>query len=202
MKKFFLFILVLNYFTISYAQYWNEYYGLWDWMRNDERLATEQTKDDAYLAPSNKLVGKKWYLTNGNAVECLTFNQNGTGSDFLENVTYNSIVVQETIPIQWKRKGLDLTLTYLFGSATIRPTQSSIAQLSLRKQDEIKQSYVDMEKKERQKGTQTFTYKIEKLEDDIICIEGLGCFVTQSKADELIKRRAAERKRRELNSQY
>ncbi len=203
MKKFFLLFLVLHSFTISYAQY--TYLG--NYFTWEEYQATEQTEDDAYVAPSNKLVGKKWYkIDNGPDDICLIFNQNGTGSQIEQFDSYKfgdqPLVFKCTVPFQWKRKGLDLTITRLWGSVTYQITQSSSAQYSLRKQDEIKQYIANLKENVKKKGSSTVTYKILKFTDDILRTRSWN-FVTQSKAEELLKRKSdEERQRRELNSQY
>lgn len=191
MKKIFLLFLVLNSFTISYAQYVISK----DLLTDAEKEVTEQTKDDAYVAPSSKLVGKKWYSLRQGVEAYYIFNQNGTGS-LVKQYVYpkhrfgpHPIKVTETIPIQWKRRGLDLTISFLYGSTTIRVLQSSVAQYSLRVQDEIKTAFGKDEKNIRQQGTETGTTKILKFTNDILITESMWC-VTQSKAEELLKRSA------------
>lgn len=191
MKNFFLLFLVLNSFTISYAQYVISK----DLLTDAEKEVTEQTKDDAYVAPSSKLIGKKWYILKGDYEAYYILNQNGTGSQVVQLVYPENrfgphpIKVTATTPIQWKRRGLDLTISFLYGSMTDRVLQSSLAQYSLRLQDEIKTAFVESEKNMRQKGTKTFTYKILKFTNDILITDGFWC-VTQSKAEELLKRSA------------
>ncbi len=191
MKKFFLLFLVLNSFTISYAQYVISK----DLLTDAEKEVTEQTKDDAYVAPSSKLVGKKWYMLDQDFEAYMILNQNGTGSFVIQQeVSENRfgphpIKVISTIPIQWKRRGLNLTHTNLRGSMTMRVTQSSLAQYSLRLQDEIKTAIAESEKKLRQKGTGTGNTKILKLTNDILITDDTW-YVTQSKAEELLKRKA------------
>jgi hypothetical protein len=191
MKKFFLLFLVLNSFTISYAQYIIPK----DLLTDAEKEVTEQTKDDAYVAPSSKLIGKKWYALDPDLEAYYILNQNGTGSLVMQQVYPKNrfgphpIKITSTIPIQWKRRGLDLTISNLYGSTTVRVLQSSLAQYSLRVQDEIKTAFVEAEKKMRQNGTKTYTNKILKFTNDILITDG-AWYVTQSKAEELLKRKA------------
>lgn len=165
MKRFVVFLLTMCSFTLAHAQEWwaNPY------LTEDEKRIDDKTKDDAYLAPTSKLVGKKWY--QGEA-RYYIYNSNGTGEyvtmkyNFHNDVKY---IVFFTTPIRWKRNKSIMDITWLGKLQTIKPDASTISKFSLRVQDEIKRELAKMQIEERNKSnTDNEEWEIVKLTNDFL----------------------------------
>lgn len=173
MKRFLLLFLALFSSYLSYAQWWAEAY-----MTEEEKRIDNKTKDDAYSAPNNTFVGKKWYKDE---YDYYIFNSNGTGAHVevfigkFEDVTYDRII---TKVFSWKRNKSRMTLTWQFEQFTVKPDVASISKLSPRVQDEIKRINATTQssyRKDLLNGTyyrhkRTIEYHIDKLTSDIMLL--------------------------------
>lgn len=164
MKRLVFLLLTMCSFTLSQAQWWADPY-----LTVEEKRVDDKTKDDAYLAPNSKLVGKKWF---GNAYVYLIFNSNGTGErvqikeDHYNNTSYYVIF---TKPITWKRNKSIMNITWLEKQLIIKPDASAMSKFSPRVQDEIKRKYAQMQIEERNKyRNSTQELEITKLTNDFL----------------------------------
>lgn len=103
---------------------------------------TEKSKDDAYDAPSSKMIGtwsgggETWIFNANGTCENLSFARSGYGAE-----TKNGISFEISSKYSWKKKGNTLTLTKVAGGVTAkvsRASQNDYNNLSARKKEEIK----------------------------------------------------------------
>lgn len=190
MKRFVLFLLAMCSFTFSYSQL------VEDLLTPEEKEYTEKTKDDAFLAPMSKLVGKKWYLYTW---RYLIFNQNGTGVQVStiddDDYTY-PIKAIKTITFRWKRNGVDMKHLMTPKLWVYQPVESSLSKLSPREKAKVKKDYAEWQTKDRNKdyddAGKWYEDEIYKLTNDILILRWGGdqtlYFVTKKKLDEIMAR--------------
>ena len=183
-KTLFLVCFLLFSTTASYAQ--SQY------LTDDEKEVTEKDLDNAFVAPSSKFVGKKWYIDK---FTYWVFNANGTLKQvriFCDDDYGEDIDVTRTTSGRWKRDKQYLNITILAKTDTYTPNPSDLKKFSLRKQDEIKRDWANEQKIRRQKADAHQVWEILKLTNDYIIINGEGriYFYSQRMLDELDKRGA------------
>lgn len=185
MKRLFLLLLTMCSFTFSYSQ------STKDLMTPEEKEYSEKTKDDAYLAPMSKLVGKKWYLDS--STYCI-FNQNGTGAfvaEYDDNDYSHPIKYINKVPFKWKRNGVELLFMFTPKLNVYQPVESSLSQLSPREKAKVKKNYAEWQTKERNKEYSDegkwYEYEICKLTNDIFIFDfdGITYSVTKKKYNEM-----------------
>lgn len=190
MKRFVLFLLAMCSFTFSYSQL------VMDLLTPEEKEYTEKTKDDAFLAPMSKLVGKKWYLYTW---RYFIFNQNGTGAQVStiddDDYTY-PIKAIKTNTWRWKRNGVDMKHLMTPKLWVYQPVESSLSKLSPREKAKVKKDYAEWQTKDRNKdyddAGKWYEDEIYKLTNDILIIRWGGdqtlYLVTKKKLDEIMAR--------------
>ena len=185
-KALFLVCFMLFSTTVSYAQ--SKY------LTDDEKEVTEKDLDNAFVAPSSKFVGKKWYSSK---YEYMVFNANGTCKQvgiYSDDDYSEHIDVTRTTSGRWKRDKQYLNITILAKTDTYTPNPSDLKKFSLRKQDEIKRDWANVQKKNREKADAHQVWEILKLNNDYIILnvkgEGRIYFYSQKMLDELHKRAA------------
>ena len=189
MKRFVLFLLAMCSFTFSYSQL------VKDLLTPEEKEYTEKTKDDAFLAPMSKLVGKKWYV---NPWKYFIFNQNGTGA-MVETIDDNDY----TYPIEsikkytfrWKRNGVDMKHLLTMKLWVYQPVESSLSKLSPREKAKVKKDYAEWQTRDRNKdysdAGKWYEDEIYKLTNDILILrfgDETKYLVTKKKLDEIMAR--------------
>ena len=193
MKRFVLFLLAMRSFTFSYSQL------VEDLLTPEEKEYTEKTKDDAFLAPMSKLVGKKWYITT---FRYYIFNQNGTGAQVEElndkEYTYPIKAIKK-ITLRWKRNGVDMKHLWTPKLLVYQPVESSLSKLSPREKAKVKKDYAEWQTRDRNKDYSNagkwYEDEIYKLTNDILILrmgfakdDGTLYLVTKKKLDEIMAR--------------
>ena len=190
MKRFVLFLLAMCSFTFSYSQI------VEDLLTPEEKEYNEKTKDDAFLAPMSKLVGKKWYI---NASDYFIFIQNGTGarvSNINDNDYTYPIKAIKTRTLRWKRNGVDMKHLWTPKLFVYQPVESSLSKLSPREKAKVKKEYAEWQTRDRNKdygdAGKWYEDEIYKLTNDILILRWSGdetlYFVTKKKLDEIMAR--------------
>ena len=178
-------------FTFSYSQL------VKDLLTPEEKEYNEKTKDDAFLAPMSKLVGKKWYV---NASSYFIFNQNGTGARVYNidnnNYTY-PIKAIKTFTFRWKRNGVDMKHLMTPKLWVYQPVESSLSKLSPREKAKVKKDYAESQTRDRNEdysdAGKWHEDEIYKLTNDILILmmnngEDYFYLVTKKKLDEIMAR--------------
>lgn len=165
MKKVFLFFCIMLFSTtVSYAQ---EQY-----LTEEEKTVTEKDLDAAYLAPSSKFIGKKWYIDENNI---WLINANGNikcETTFIDTDYGDTIHIKRITRGIWKRNKQYLNMTELAKQVTYIPDASELKKYSLRKQDEIKQDYATATKNRRNKYNDGHhTFELRKVTNDYIIFD-------------------------------
>lgn len=187
MKKALLLVcFMLFYTTASYAQ--SQY------LTDEEKEVTEKDLDNAFVAPSSKFVGKKWYVDK---FIYMLFNANGTCKQvgiYADDDYGEQIDVTRTLSGRWKRDKQYLNMTFFAKTDTYTPNPSDLKKFSLRKQDEIKRDWANEQKNKREKADAHQVWEILKLNNDYIILnesgEGRIYLFSQKMLDELHKRAA------------
>ena len=140
---------------------------LWKYATPEETEFSEESRDEAYLAPNSRFIGKKWYLEVN---QYFIFNSNGTYKWIMNKVNneYGSEVKLTVIlPGTWKRNKSFITLSINFKQYTVNFDQSSMSKLSARKRDECKRGIKrTTDEIFRRQPSITTTYEIYKLNRD------------------------------------
>lgn len=192
MRKVLFFMCLLCSIGMTYAQE-----ELSSFLTDEEKNWTEKDRDNAYEAPINKIIGKKWYE---DANTYWIFNQNKTGktvgqvenSDFGEKVRIECI-----IPFTWKRDGCKLIIYMQYSKTTRKPIASELSKFSLRKQDELKKKYEerlqrlknDPDLRDRQSEDEIY-----KITNDIVILNGKYYWFSKKMVDELTRRKEEQKK--------
>ena len=188
-KALFLVCFMLFSTTVSYAQS----KSLSDYLTDEEKEVTEKDLDNAFVAPSSKFIGKKWYIEK-NLYNI--FNANGTLKNvqiFSDDDYGDPIEITRTISGSWKRDKQYLNLTYLAKTTTYTPNPSGLKKFSLRKQDEIKRDWANTQKAKREYGDGRYQWELLKLTNDYMIIHnsnGRLHLFSKKKLDELYKKAA------------
>lgn len=188
-KVLFLVCFMLFSTTVSYAQS----KSLSDYLTDEEREVTEKDLDNAFVAPSSKFIGKKWYSYK---YGYYIFNANGTLKQveiFSDKDYGEPIDVTETNSGRWKRDKQYLNITILANTTTFTPDPSYLKKLSLRKQDEIKRDYANVQKEKRKYADAHLKWELLKLTNDYMIIHnsnGRVHLFSKKKLDEIYKKAA------------
>lgn len=188
-KAFLLISFMLFSTTMSYAQ--EEY------LTEEEKTVTEKDLDDAFVAPSNKFIGKKWYYTKRTFY---LFDANGTGkvvTNTIDTISGESIRLTYTVPIKWKRNKQYIYITQFLKQGTYTPNASDLKKLSLRKQDETKRKYANWMKTDRmEESNKQLEGELKKITNDIFVLGSLYLF-SKNMLDTLNKREQEAKKKAE-----
>lgn len=191
MKKLFLFFsFLLCSCMVSYGQE-DDVVLLIDYLTEEEKTITEKDMDDAFIAPSSKFVGKKWYV----AEDCyFLFNANGTGkmvTNFIDT-DYGDLGLhgRYIVPLKWKLVKQYLYVTFLFKQQIWTIDESDLKKLSLRKQNEIRRYYANYQKRSRiEDDNEEGEGDINKITNDYFFWRNTY-LVSPKKRDEIKKREA------------
>ncbi len=193
MKKALFFVCFMLFSTtMSYAQV--------EYLTEEEKTVTEKDLDDAFVAPSSKFIGKKWYVTKN---KFWIFNANGTikfEETIIDTDYGDTIHIKEVTPGRWKRNKQYLDVTLFAKQVTYTPVPSDLKKYSLRKQEQIKQDYANVQKNERDKynnDAQTVKRELRKVTNDYIIwsnIDSKDFYLFSQKMLNELKKREQEAK--------
>lgn len=160
MQKTMITLLMLLFSFNSFGQ------ELWKYATPEETEFSEESRDEAYLAPNSIFIGKKWY----HEVDVyFIFNSNGTYK-MIGNVVNNNygseVKLTVIMPGTWKRNKSFIILSLNWKQYTINIDQSSLSKLSARKRDKCKRDMKQLTDETRRKPSDTSTYEIYKLNRD------------------------------------
>ena len=164
---------------------------LWKYATPEETEFSEESRDEAYLAPNSRFIGKKWYLEVN---QYFIFNSNGTFK-WIGNVVNNNygseVKLTVILPGTWKRNKSFITLSTNYKQSTINIDQSSLSKLSARKRDECKRGIKQAADENRRMPSDTTTYEIYKLNRDYFFLyntTGNFIFYSEKMKNEIEKR--------------
>lgn len=156
MRKFFFIIAIILCATAKSQNLAN--------MLEDEKFWNEETLDAAYIAPSTTLYTTWYHNREGDS---FVIRPNGTIL-FTIPTEIGGVHVKINVNGTWSRNKGTFTAIQNFATMTVVPDNEEMAKLSVRKQDEIKALINQAKRQGVNKGKETMTFVLVRLDKDYL----------------------------------